>query len=422
MISSEAKSLALVPKVTGGLSFFGSLFIVQEILRNNKHKQQPNNSSSSSSSSPVYHRIMLGLSAFDCLSSLTNILSTWPSPQHLDDSIYLASGNTATCTAQGFLAEVGAMSAVLYTASLTLRFVLCVCYGLKEHELKRYETYFHGVPISIGLIMGVAGLPLELYNNSGWLCWYAPYPAGCTQDNSCSRGELAPMFRWIHYSFVWTAIFFVTVGMVSIYLAVRKQEARSLKINGLQDNNKSKKWCSIGNMLESSITSSHSSFGGLNTNQIPFPKRRYRRSGDVAVQAQLYIYALYATWLFTTITRVIQTTANENWYPSLLLMAIFFPLQGFWNCFIYLRPRWKQEQRKQEAIRNRSSKNMSGMSNEQLAYVKSALTSLSGEADENTNEYSAAPAALSPGVRVPVCQEDRVHADTEEPSNPEELA
>ena len=358
-ISGKTKVLALVPKGTGLLSLCGSLFIMQDVLWKQKRTS-------------VFHRIMLGLSIFDCMSSVVNVLSTWPTPAFLDDTVYLASGSVATCTAQGFLNEVGNITTVLYTACLTLRYLLFVCYGMKEHQLKRYEIAFHGVPVSVGLLMGIVGLPLQLYNNSGWLCWYAPFPAGCTaEDGNCTRGALAPTFRWIHYALVWTAIVFITVAMLAIYWTVRKQEVRSLEISGLVTD-KSDKWHSIGeayisrNSCTLDVSSQVDSMASpapatpaaqLHKQQTPHKriKRTYQRSRDVAAQAGYYILALYATWLFTTITRLIQNFGGQ-FYPSVLLMAIFFPLQGFWNCCIYVRPRLIAKQRKQEQADLRKSK------------------------------------------------------------------
>lgn len=40
------------------------------------------------------------------------------------------------------------------------------------------------------------------------------------------------------------------------------------------------------------------------------------------------------------LTRIFQTVQGKTYYPLLVLMAIFFPLQGFFNAIIYLRPRY----------------------------------------------------------------------------------
>lgn len=256
-ISSYNKALAIVPKVTGSLSFFGSIYIFQDIVRDESKRNS------------IFHRIMLGLSIFDTIASGVNFLSTWPSPSELSDTIFLASGTTATCTAQGFFNEFGNITTPLYSASLCVWYLLFLKYGWKEKDCRKYELLFHIIPIAVGLAMAVLGLPLTLYNNSGYLCWYAPFPKGCDKDDphTCTRGEHAGLFRWVHYGIIWTSIVFVTYAMSSIYFAVRRQEGKAIR--------------------RMSILS--------NTSR--------RKSRAVAAQAALYVCALYLTWLFTTVSR-----------------------------------------------------------------------------------------------------------------------
>ena len=45
-------------------------------------------------------------------------------------------------------------------------------------------------------------------------------------------------------------------------------------------------------------------------------------------------------YFVTQITRIYQVTTGQNSFILLVLMAIFFPLQGFFNCLVYLRPRY----------------------------------------------------------------------------------
>ncbi|KAG7348642.1 hypothetical protein IV203_017347 [Nitzschia inconspicua] len=429
-ISAIDKALALVPKVTGSLSFTGSIFVFQDVVRDEKKRKES-----------VYHRIMMGLSIFDAISSVTNFLSTWPIPSDHSDVVFLATGTTATCTAQGFFAELGNLTTVLYTAALTLRYVLFICYNLSEIQLQRYEPLFHGLPILIGLTMAVVGLPFQLYNNSGWLCWYAVYPRNCDVDRTCERGAKAPLFQSIHYSIVWTSILFVTFGMLFIYITVRRQETRALAIRGIQpeqqepeehdideptlsrehrqrnnsniDNSSSRGsrfLARLSFMGRSLWTNSEKSSGGGRRHSILFvensvtssvnpspqqPKRELRRSNEVAAQARLYIYALYLTWLFTTITRVYQMTSTQKPYVFLMLMAIFFPLQGFWNCFIYVRPVWVQRRQEQERNADRIQKRQElSITDSSSQDINNLVSSSAWESSTNPTNASAAKSLL----------------------------
>jgi len=206
-----AKTLALLPKFTGFLSFLGSTYIFQDVVIHRKTVHR------------VYHRLVLGLSCSDIIASIVNILSTWPIPEG-SDGVYLASGTTQTCTAQGFFNELGNLATPLYNASLCVYYVLVIRDGWKEDQIRTTaEPWMHLIPITVAFTIAILGIPFTLYNNSGWLCWIASYPGKCEGD-TCTRGEHADIFRWVHYAIVWLAILSVTVGMYSIYRKVRDEE------------------------------------------------------------------------------------------------------------------------------------------------------------------------------------------------------
>ena len=54
--------------------------------------------------------------------------------------------------------------------------------------------------------------------------------------------------------------------------------------------------------------------------------------------------------------RISQTAFKHNSYVLLILMATFFPLQGFWNALIYFRPRYQQNRTSSTRSKFSSSK------------------------------------------------------------------
>jgi hypothetical protein len=286
--SPQSKTLALLPKFTGFLSLMGSGFIFQDVvLHKNFHR--------------VYHRLVLGMSCADMIASIVNILSTWPIPAD-SKGVFLASGTTQTCTAQGFFNELGNLATPLYNASLCAYYVLVIRSGWAEDKIKaRAEPIMHIIPMTTALLIALLGVPFTLYNNSGWLCWIAPYQ--CDDDGTCVRGQHSSIFRWVHYAIVWSAILWVTAGMTSIYMKARAQEREQYA-------------------------------------EARGAPQRGGKSKNVVIQAGLFVGALYLTWIFTTITRIYQITTGNNNFALLVLMATFFPLQGFFNCMVYLRPRY----------------------------------------------------------------------------------
>lgn len=203
------------------------------------------------------------------MASVVNILSTWPIPEGTP-GVYLARGTTQTCTAQGFFNEMGNVATPLYNASLCVYFVRKIRDGWTEDEIQnRNEKIMHSVPALVATTISVLGLVFDLYNNSGWLCWFAQNPPGCV-DNSdveCIRGQLAEPFRWTHYTIIWSTICFIGYEMYAIYRFVKVQEriqyADSLNEEGRHRGTKAKR---------------------------------------VAIQAGLFVGALYLTWFFTTVS------------------------------------------------------------------------------------------------------------------------
>jgi hypothetical protein len=73
-----------------------------------------------------------------------------------------------------------------------------------------------------------------------------------------------------------------------------------------------------------------------------------RLTRQFATQAMLFCRAFFITWLFPTIGLVVGlVNKGPIPYPLLLLSDLFTPLQGFWNAFIYLRPRYLRYRRRQ---------------------------------------------------------------------------
>ncbi len=92
---AEQKALAIIPHITGALSFFGSCNILYDVLLRDRKRKLTR----------PYYRILVFLSVYDAISSFSLGLSTWPIPAGTPE-IYGAVGNTRTCTAQGFFNQV----------------------------------------------------------------------------------------------------------------------------------------------------------------------------------------------------------------------------------------------------------------------------------------------------------------------------
>lgn len=298
--SAKQKAMAIVPKCGAFLSIIGSGYILQYIIRRPEKRRT------------VFSRLILGLSTSDLVLSTCFFLSTWPAPVGTPGA-YGAAGTTQTCTAQGFFSQGAALCTPIYNGALALYYLLVIRFQWREDQLRKIEPLLHGVPIAFGLGTAVTGLVLDLYNYANWICWIAPLPWGCKDSarygtSDCERGDNAWVFQWAFlYGPVWFLIAFVALAMLLVYRTV------------LQAERKTKRWTQQGSMNA---------------------KKRQSHSKKVANQGMLYVTVFLLTWLFATLTRILDLIKNRTYFPIVILMAFFLPCQGFFNALVYLRPRY----------------------------------------------------------------------------------
>ncbi len=298
----KSKALAIIPKVTGMISFLCSLFLVSYILCSHKRR------------SKVFGRIMVGLCIADMLSSFFGwFLSTWPMPSE-SWLHYGAVGNTQTCSMQGFLFQLGLSTATMYQSSLLLYYFLTIVKEWRETQIKKWEICFHLVPCMVGLVTSIVGLVLEIYNpvSRGSVCWIAEYPPYCGQSLSCTRGFNANPFQWwLLYIFVCTTFLWLIIAMASIFHKVHAVEKKAQRYAHSSSNDNSR---------------------------------------EVAMQALFYAIAYTIPWIWAPIRGAIDTADIIFKYPTAdnavvalsIVNAVIFPLQGLLNFLVYLRPRYTQ--------------------------------------------------------------------------------
>ncbi|KAL7526853.1 hypothetical protein ACHAXR_001682 [Thalassiosira sp. AJA248-18] len=314
---TQQQALAIIPHITGWLSFLGSCSILYDIWCNRKRKlQRP------------YYRILLGISIYDAVSSFSLGLSTWPIPRGAEN-IYGAVGNTQTCTAQGFFNQLS-LGGPMYNLMLAIYYLLLGRYRLTEEEIaKRYELYMHLTAVLSTVGVAIAGLPLTLYNNANLWCWIAAWPPGSEgfdghehEDNECLRGHGSWLYRWVFfYGPLWFIIAAITVIMIMLTVSIRSEERSSIQM--MQKNARPQEECS-----------------DMPTGHYASPEPRLEvvnleRSRKMFHQAAFYLFAFYLTWWAPTINRMVQMTNGESYYFFMVMTAFFAPLQGFLNFIVY---------------------------------------------------------------------------------------
>jgi len=228
------------------------------------------------------HRLMLMLSVFDVLQSAAVTTSTWPFPRNND--IYGSIGNMNTCKVQYFFATLG-MAVPMYNASLCILYLLTIKHRLQpRHFATKIEPFLHTASVLIPLTL--ATVPIVMNDVNPQL--YTPI---------CSISTLSPI-AWPLASVPFISFLVCVYSMVGIVCYVNAQS------------DKMKKY----------------SYGSTQMQRRESEKRATIR------QAMFYTVAFFITFLFP-FTRLLSDA-----FLLEILKNIFYPLQGFWNFLLYIRP------------------------------------------------------------------------------------
>jgi hypothetical protein len=182
---------------------FGSGWICLEISGDKEKRQS------------VYQRLMFVFSFIDFWVSVAYFCTTWPVPPS-PKSVW-SIGNDLTCKIQGYWLQMGAASFV-YSAALTIYFVMVIKYQMKEREIKRWEPWLHAPALLFSFGTSTASLFMNHYGNSNLWCWIT----GGTTPGA--------LYRWIfYYVELWICFLVVLFGMGFIIRGVQVTERESAK-------------------------------------------------------------------------------------------------------------------------------------------------------------------------------------------------
>lgn len=310
---SQFRLLSTIPYFLSPFSILGSLAIINRIVRFDRHEID-------ASSRITYHRLLLAISICDVLGSGAYGFGVLPVPR--ETGLEGARGTTATCTAQGFFINTFVTGVLFYNAGLMIYFLVTIRYGWTEAFVaRRLEPIIHFVAIFLPLGQSISGLFLEIFNPIGFgaFCFVSPYPVLCgVFDNACTRGLAAKRLYTAFCTIpeaISLAIIYVSITL--IYCTVRSQARRALAIVGNQD--------SIRALTKS-----------------------------VAIQSLIFAMIFFNTWVYAALSPLLVITVKQapalikSEYILTVLTAVFLPLQGFFNFFTYIRPRFVRLRNEQQ--------------------------------------------------------------------------
>jgi hypothetical protein len=296
----QIRALIIIPRIATIPSLVGLLWIFWDVLSS---KDRRNRS---------YHRLIFAMSVNDFCIAAMLFCSTWPVPASFPT--FGAKGNDATCQGSAFLRESGSRASVLYSASLAIYFLLVIKFGWSEARLKKAEFIMHIFNNTLGWGLGIIAFPLEMYNPFFLACSIMSSPIGCTQsyeataDNpaTCVRGDNAAIYQFATvWALVWASFFTMIVCLSTIYWYIYKRERGAAKYSYNSERAKD-----------------------------------FRKSRKFAGQAFLYCFFFLISWIMLMTSSVMDQFFRTFHYLVLVIGAPLYSWQGFFNCIIYVRPRY----------------------------------------------------------------------------------
>merc|ERR1740139_2124666 len=258
--------------------------------------------------------------------SITHVIGTWFVPKGTG---FWSAGNEHTCDIQGWSLMLFYACALVYNAALSIVFMLLVCYSWNEGDFRKWSYVILCSPPVLVTLLSIPCLRYYKYMNyggGGWSCAFTPSPPHCSRipGVECNEDNL----DIYTYADLITVCFLLLSTSIILYACVRLF------------------W--VARQSDESVREYRRSVGG-----------HYATSNKVAVRGLLYSGGNILV-LLPTIIIVIGVLAKVNgasffWTFFGLQLAIFVPLQGFFNSLVYFRPQYleyKEKKKKEKSSTN----------------------------------------------------------------------
>jgi len=254
----------------------------------------------------VYHRIIASMAFFDLIGSMAMALTTVPMPR---DTIYpyhaSMYGNVQSCEAQGFFFVFGCSGSFLINCGLHIFYVSIIQFRTSDCRIRFVlEPCIHVVTWVFAIVTSVFLLVYGLYNPHPYesYCSVSPYPYLCaTSEEECIRGDLVSHTGMIiaHNVFV----FIVACGALNLFVC-----AGFIIFGSWKDHTFPNHSCPN------------------NSDHIAW--RAMRKT--LCIQASMYIGGFILTYAFAVLGLFGENNVVYGLY------CFFFPLQGFYNGFMFI--------------------------------------------------------------------------------------
>jgi hypothetical protein len=371
------------------LSLIGSCMILNLVVQSmggGYSRKQPR------SRLDTYKRILFGMSVFDVTISFNYALQYFLLPRDTssqqdddDDMGFKTLGNQTTCTVSAVLLQLGT-GAFIYYGMLSCYYLLIIRYGISPSKMaRRFEPWMHFLAICFPIGTSIAGLILHVFgaapHSSGcWVTMPPDCPAAAANEQlslRCNPNIIAAIFAllpcvaMIPVILVNNAMIFYAVHSTLKRTRNRTFASASIAAIVASSSPSTEAVVSSSTILQpeqqqipsSDLTNSTGSslFLSSSSTQHHYPKRTSCRTGvaaitvnsrqrqhasnkaqAVATQCSLYVAVFFLTYSWSIVIAIFGTVTGGQAtpYALVLLERIFLPMSGFWNLFIYIRPRY----------------------------------------------------------------------------------
>jgi hypothetical protein len=314
----ELKTLVVTPIISGSISFVASMTIIFMIYR------------SRIKLSTTYRRLVFGISVFDLIQSISQILSTFPMPAGY---IWGASGNQTTCSIQGFLTVFGVSGTLLYSVSLSIYFISIIKFNRSDIDIKRnIEPYLHAISLAYCLIGGIYPWVTDNYNPAGTTCWVFPSKEICIDKGiDCQRPNTIALIFFTGGLCV--AVFLINL---SVLFAIWHTEFKLSRRNF----NYSFGWLSF-KFHRGKQTPCHANgvpMSPLEARLARPSRASQQRLKEISNRAAAYILCFFLTYGPSFGYRTLAYLKLKPPFFLMFICKLVFPLQGLFNILAYTYP------------------------------------------------------------------------------------
>mmetsp|Transcript_39798 Transcript_39798/g.85809 ORF Transcript_39798/g.85809 Transcript_39798/m.85809 type:complete len:358 (-) Transcript_39798:605-1678(-) len=268
-----------------------------------------------------------------------------------ETGVYQAAGNTASCSAQGFLDNFLYALSVLMNTILALTYCVIVKRERRDEARSRRSLYLIlGLPPIVCFLLACKPLLDKAYNYTGLhVCSIAEHPLGCLSEDhpeyECTRGSNAREIKITRFTCIFLCNVIIIVSVIVLIAHVVSRERRMAR--------RGRGGGDTANAVNTAENGAH----GIDRQQQRCQQQQQHRRGrkgvcDVSarvtwqgiwyVAAFFFSWGPWGVWQWIRITNGMVTMSNVESSVLLYIISITHPLQGVANAFVYFRPKYRK--------------------------------------------------------------------------------